>query len=36
MVRLVVKLRDELPPETLIASVALDASAKDLKDDLYE
>jgi hypothetical protein len=36
MVRLVVKLKDELPPDTLIASVALDASAKDLEDDLYE
>jgi hypothetical protein len=36
MVRLVVKLKDQLPPDTLIASVSLDASAKDLQDDLYE
>jgi hypothetical protein len=36
MVRLVVKLRAELPADSLIVSVSLDPVAKDLKDDLYQ
>jgi hypothetical protein len=36
MVRLVVKLKTALPPDTLIVSISLDPAAKDLKDDLYQ
>ena len=36
MVRLVVKLKSALPPDTLIVSVALDHAAEDLRDDLYQ
>jgi acetyltransferase (GNAT) family protein len=36
MVRLVVKLKTALPPDTLLVSVSLDPAAKDLNDDLYQ
>lgn len=36
MVRLVVRLGQNVPRDELIASVSLDPAAKDLKDDLYE
>jgi GNAT superfamily N-acetyltransferase len=36
MVRLVVKLKEALPPDTLLASISLDPMARDLKDDLYQ
>jgi ribosomal protein S18 acetylase RimI-like enzyme len=36
MVRLVLRLREAVPANALIAAVSLDPSAKNLKDDLYE
>jgi ribosomal protein S18 acetylase RimI-like enzyme len=36
MVRLVVKLKDALPPNTLIADVTLDHMIEKLRDDLYQ
>jgi ribosomal protein S18 acetylase RimI-like enzyme len=35
MVRLVLRLRERVPQDTLLASISLDPAAKDLQDDLY-